>query len=306
MPSSAIKTLSFSIGQSTKDKFAAWQGRLNEVITGFPGFISLEFISLAEGKWSVVERFADTASAEAWEADLQYRELLKELQELNTEKTRQEKSRGSHFSKSVVEVFVTQVSPDKIADYRAWSARMHQVEAKFPGFQRAYVQAPSQDKGGNWITMLQFDTVENLDYWLNSPERQQVLQESATFVTSLENHRIISPFSGWFNGEEAAEESSPVWKQTMIILLVLYPIVMLELKYLFPLLGMLNSSFSTFIANAISVSLISYPMMPIAIKWLGWWLSPRLPRYWQQTIVGTLLLFLLYAIEIAVFWDFLS
>ena len=83
---------------------------------------------------------------------------------------------------------------------------------------------------------------------------------------------------------------------------------MLELKYLSPWLTGINSSLVTFIGNAISVTLIAWPMMPIAIQYLSWWLFPthqNLSKK-QVTILGTGILLLLYLIEILIFWNFLT
>jgi antibiotic biosynthesis monooxygenase (ABM) superfamily enzyme len=117
---------------------------------------------------------------------------------------------------------------------------------------------------------------------------------------------MITPYAGWFSPIAKTGEIPAVWKQTMIVLLILFPIVMLELKYLSPWTSNLNPSLSTFIGNAISVSLIAWPMMPIAILFLGWWLSPKGFDIRRATIIGTCLLILLYLVEIAIFWNLLS
>ncbi len=207
---------------------------------------------------------------------------------------------------SVTEVIVTQVSPDKEEAFQKWAAKIHHAEAKFPGFRGVYVQSPRQSKGHSWITLLQFDSTANLDRWLDSSERQEVLKESSDFITSLESHRMVSPYAGWFASIAQTGEIPSVWKQTMIVLLVLFPIVMFELKYLMPWIEGLNSSVGTFIGNAISVTLISFPMMPIAIVFLGWWLAPAGKNRLQKTILGTIMVLGLYLIEIVLFWRFLS
>ena len=91
----------------------------------------------------------------------------------------------------------------------------------------------------------------------------------------------------------------------MIVLLVLFPIVMLEIKFLSPLTSGLNPSLATFIGNAISVSLVSWPMIPIAIWFLEWWLSPQEDKRLQATLVGTGVVLLLYLLEIALLWRLL-
>ncbi len=303
-----IITLKVQVRGKCTIPFADWQAKLNALIPAFPGFISLEFLSITgkKNEWTIVQRFFDAESASAWCKSQPYQELRDELQKFVTEDGIQEASANeANLHNGVTEVIIAEVNPEKESAYREWSAKMHQVEAKFPGFRGVYVQSPVHNRGRYWITLLQFDTARSLDQWLKSSERLAVLKESAPLITSLETHRVISPYSGWFASIAKVGESPPLWKQTMIILLVLFPIVMLELRFLNPLLQGLDISLGTFIGNAISVTLISWPMMPIAIFFLGWWLSPEKEKRLQATIIGTCIVLLLYLLEIIVFWNFM-
>lgn len=305
----SILTIKVQIRPECKADFVRWQSKLHETIATFPGFSSLEISSTGESAkpfWSIVQRFHDNASTSAWLASEERRALLDEIRKYllsNKPESLQELEGDSEgFENGVTEVFVTQVSPDKEAVYRQWIAKIHQAEANFPGFQGMYVQAPQKGHGRNWITFLQFDNQENLNRWLASEERETVLKEAKPLIESLESHRVISPYAGWFAKVSTGAKPPALWKQTMLILLVLFPIVMLELKYLPLLIGSLNLSLSTFIGNAISVSLISWPMMPIALFFLGWWLVPKKGKELSYTLLGTGIIVLLYLIEIAVFW----
>ncbi len=299
-----ITTLRVNISPESKIAFVNWQAKLNAVITGFPGFISLEFLSSPDQQeaWTVVQRFYDAEKVSSWRASKQHMELMDELRSLVADNDIKETTGGeSNSGCGVTEVIVTQVNPGNEKAYRDWSAKIHQIEAKFPGFRGVYLQSPTHSQGRNWITLLQFDTPENLDHWLTSTERQKILNESVPLITSLESHRVVSPYAGWFASIAKSGEAPPVWKQTMIVLLVLFPIVMLELKYLSPWTANLGGSLSTFIGNALSVTLISFPMMPIAIWFLGWWLSPGNEKRLQKTVAGSAIVFLLYLIEVLIF-----
>jgi hypothetical protein len=164
------------------------------------------------------------------------------------------------------------------------------------------VQAPTDSQGTTWLTFLQFDTAENLDRWLVSSQRQEVLRKADILVLSLESHRVISSYAGWFAKASTQGIAPPVWKQTMMVLLVLFPIVMLEVKYILPWLTGLHPAISTFIGNALSVTLVSWPLMPLAIFFLRWWLTPERKRQVQVNFIGILVLVLLYSGEIAFFW----
>lgn len=204
----------------------------------------------------------------------------------------------------IIEVFITEVDPVKEHIYRDWIAKIHQVESQFQGFQGIYVQHPTKGHSRHWITFLRFDTHQNLDRWLASKERLEMLREAEPLVISMERHRVISPYEGWFSSFAKNGDLPAVWKQSMLVLLVLFPIVMMESKYLLPYMQTLNRSLGTFIANSISIILIAWPMMPIAIWFLGWWLSPQPERKWINSM-GACVVIVLYFLEIILFWEFL-
>lgn len=299
-----VKTL-----PEAKGHFIDWQSQLNAKIANFPGFISLEIVSPSQGQpeWAIVQRFATVENIKQWRHSDAYQNLIRQLNDFlpNEEEGAIQEEEIEQDQATVTEVFVTEVSPEKEHIYREWIAKIHCVEATFPGFRGTYVQSPSQSQGKNWITFLQFDSPENLDHWLKSPERQMILKEGESLIDYLESHRIASAYGGWFASIAKKGELPPAWKQTMIVLLVLFPIVMLEMRYLSPLISSLNPSLGMFISNAISVSLVSWPMTPIAIRLLGWWLSPQAKTRKRDTIIGTVIVFLLYLIEVVIFWTLL-
>lgn len=291
-------------------EFADWQSEYHALIASFGGFISLEFLSTKKGldeEWTIFQRFSHTDQVRDWRSSEKRRHLLENLipllKENDSKYIIESESKISQSCCGITEVFVTQVSPEKEKKYREWIAEIHQEEAKFPGFIGVHVQAPSQ--GRNWITFLQFDTAQNLDKWLSSKEREKILSQSESMIESLDSHRVITPYAGWFSS--IAKEGAlppPAWKQTMVVLLVLFPIVMLELKYFSILTQNLPLSLATFLANALSVVLIAWPFMPLAIKSLSWWLLTKGESAKQVTIAGTLLIIVFYLIEIVFFLFF--
>ena len=283
------KILEFKVKDTERVAFAKWQAELHAQISEAVGFESLEILSPSSEKelWTITYTFDSQEHAAAWIP--LWQELERSLTPLlDSSLNIQEKS----TSAGVTEVILVHVNPSQEALFKAWMGKIHQVEAAFAGFKGVYVQAPKE--GNQWITLLQFDSQEHLDAWLSSKERSQILKEGEALIQSLETHRVVSAFSGWFTGQEG---SPPAWKQTCLVLLVLYPIVMLEMHYFNPLLSALPFPLVTFFSNALSVTLISWPFLPIAIYLLGWWLHPK-TRY---PVLGLLLLLFLYFVEIAWF-----
>lgn len=304
-----IITTQVNVVPPLKNQFIDWTSKLNSIIAGFPGFVSLEVLSPTDPstqKWSIIQKFSNSESVNHWRQSESRRSLIEELTHLlgNSEAINIEEveSRLSQQLGGVTEVILTHVSPGMETAYREWFAKIHKMEAKFPGFRGVYLQSPSKGQENNWITLLEFDNQTHLDAWLSSPEREKILHESTVFVSSFEAHRVISPYAGWFGSLAKQSDIPPTWKQTMIVLLVLFPIIMLELKFLSPLTHELNKSVATFIGNAISVILLAWPFVPIAIRCLTWWLSPKGAHQQLLTILGTIVVLLLYGIEIFLFW----
>jgi antibiotic biosynthesis monooxygenase (ABM) superfamily enzyme len=79
---------------------------------------------------------------------------------------------------------------------------------------------------------------------------------------------------------------------------------MLELRFLNPHLKSLNPALGTFIGNAISVALTTWPLIPLAIWGFSAWLYPEnKPRWLVMTM--PVVLVLCYLIEITLLWNLL-
>lgn len=301
-----LVTTRVAIPPESQELFVDWQSKLNDLIANFPGFLSLEILApddSAGGTWTFVQRFTDASSAAAWNAAPRRQQLFEELRSIAKNRAVEDVTGGERLLSGVTEVLITRVAAEQEEGFRKWLAKIHQAEAKFPGFRGMYVQSPNDGCGIHWITFLRFNSAENLDRWLASSDRAEILKELDPMITALESHRVISPYAGWFGSIAKVGEIPSVWKETMLVLLVLFPIIMLEFKFLSPFTHGLNISLATFIGNAISVSLIAWPGMPLAIWFFAWWLSPRGDRT-KINLAGTLLLLIVYLIEILILWSF--
>ena len=130
----------------------------------------------------------------------------------------------------------------------------------------------------DFVAILRFDSEANLQAWLNSPQRRQLLDEAAPLTAEFHTRMAQSGFEQWFR--DATPQGAPppaAWKMNMIVLLTLYPVV-----FLWGLCGghansdrsiHLNFPVALFIGNAFSVILTSY-LVPWTAKRLSWWLTP--------------------------------
>ena len=138
---------------------------------------------------------------------------------------------------------------------------------------------------------------------MNAPERKKLLAETRDFIESEELMRLATAFPGWVPIDPMTGQGPPNWKAALLVLLGLFPIVMLELRFLNPILGQLglHASLATFIGNAVSVALTSFLTMPLCVRVFGWWLFPKADPS-GATFRGVVFICLLYVVEVAALW----
>jgi antibiotic biosynthesis monooxygenase (ABM) superfamily enzyme len=287
--------------------FADWHARMSIAPGGFPGFIGTEVKAPAgpeENEWSVVQHFRSVDEMRAWQRSDVHQHLLNQIGAIAGSNALRELENGEVDSdSSVTEVIATIVKPGLENSYREWAEKIHAVEAQFPGYRGGLLQPPVSEKQPYWTTLVRFATPHELDNWLNSAERKKLLGEHEGIVRSWHMRRLPNSFAGWFPSEDPDRESPTTLKQSLVVLLVLFPIVMAELRFLAPLLSRLPPAPATFVGNAISVGLIGWPLMPLAVVFLNWWLSPRPGATSAQRAAGYALIAALYVAEIAALWN---
>ncbi len=177
---------------------------------------------------------------------------------------------GQQRPKSTVTAVITNlVALGKEDDFRQWHNRIRAVQATFPGYQGADVQPPIEGVNPNWVTFLRFDSAEHLRCWLDSPECAELRVSSEPIMQKAEYRMARTSFESWLPRSEQEEANPPPnWKVSMIVLMVLYPIVMLEIIFLYPPLTAIGTGPTTFIANAIGVAATGLVLVPLASRLL--------------------------------------
>ena len=286
--------------------FSSWHAKMCTIASEVPGFISAEVNAPPPSgppEWRIIQHFRSDDQLRAWRQSDQHRRLLLEAESLveqnGTPGLLEEEAPEAREDGTVTEVVTTYVKPDKIGEYTEWAAKIHKVEAQFPGYRGGFLQPPTSASQSYWTTLVRFATPEQLDAWLRSSDRQKLLCEHDALVSSWSHHRMPSSFAAWFPADQTGGASPPTWKQSMIVVLMLFPIVMAEIRFLSPWTHGLNPSLATFIGNVISVVLLAWPFMPLAIRPLNWWLLPAQDAPSWINPAGFVLVVVLYAVEIA-------
>src|SRR5262249_39931297 len=210
------------------EQFAAWQQQMSDAISRFPGFLGQSIIPPnppAQVDWVIVQHFDRLEHARGWLQSEQRLQLLNTIQSLLVGQDDVHLSAddsGPEPAAPVTAVISMRVQPGQEAAYQDWQRRIAAVEATFPGFTGYRLDPPVPGVQDNWTTMIRFDSDEHLDAWLNSEQRQKLLEETPHFSAEYHTRKVRTGFDQWFtSGRGAGAEAPPAWKGNMIVLLAL-------------------------------------------------------------------------------------
>ena len=294
----------------SEGEFAQWHVRWQSSVLASKSALSVELWPPAppdQLETVTLARFASVDALRQWRRGDRNRELIAEVAPLVegglVMQLVGQAAADYSVRHGVTMVMVTDIKPGKEAAYRAWADRIQKLQATFPGYVGSFVQPPQQSETG-WTTVLRFDSTAHLDAWLKSDARAAMVKESADLVQGFHAQRIDTSFPGWVANDPATGKPPNMWKTAGLVLLTLFPVIMLELRFLNPQLATLNPAVRTFIGNAISVAVTTWPLMPLAIWIFSAWLFPENKPRWL-VLTSPFVLLLCSLIEIDLLWHLL-
>jgi antibiotic biosynthesis monooxygenase (ABM) superfamily enzyme len=310
--SPAVLIVTARLRPGTDEKFAAWKFRHDTVIAKARGFIGSDIIPPKQpgGNWTIILNFRTTEDLAAWQQSRERAALIAEgaplLEDGRFAESVQPPNGKEDSGSNVTEVIFSKIKPGMENRYREWAVRIQAAQAKYPGYRGMFLQPPAES-GGLWTTIIRFDTAAQLEAWMNAPERKTLLAESKAFIEHEQLTRLATSFPGWVPVDPVTGKGPPDWKTAMLVLLGLFPVVMLELRFLSPILAKLglHASLATFIGNSLSVAATSFITMPLFVRWFGWWLFLKEGQTGNVTLKGVAVMICLFAIEVAVLWHLL-
>lgn len=299
------------VRQGHEQEFRAWHARWQHEMLQSPGARSFEVLPRTPDQDEIVgvANFDTVDALRVWRRSEANRTLIDDAREHvegGVIMQIADKAATEHYAQNgVTEVIITRVKTGKEQEYRAFADRIQRAQQSFPGYIGSFVQPPQHNETG-WTTVLRFQSLRDLDHWLNSPERKALLEESEALIEGFAAQRVDTSFPGWVPADPATGKPPNMWKTAGLVLLVLFPVIMLELRFLNPVLRAAHfpPALGTFTGNAISVALTTWPLMPIVIRAFHPWLFPEgQPKWLVLTSPGILLA--CYLVELTILWKLL-
>lgn len=303
--SSASFVVQYRLRDGAGREFSRLLGDVSVALVGAAGYLGTEVhLDSAGVSPTVVWRFGTTAEARAWSTGADLRAFEDSLAPYSTGAPMHNVILNPGSSGSASTVITTRVTPGSDAWFAEWQGRMGAAQQQFPGYVGQRVQAPVPGVNADWVAIVAFDSAEDLHRWEDSAERKALVAESAPYVQRYDVRPADSAFESWFTKSESGGKPPPAWKLSAIVLLVLYPIVMLEfftLNHVTTDWLHLEPALGVFIGNAVSVAITGFLLIPWASGLLNWWLVPPESQAVRRTWQGVAVIVGLYAISILVF-----
>ncbi|WP_241999893.1 MULTISPECIES: antibiotic biosynthesis monooxygenase [Streptomyces] len=308
---SATVVTSQKVRPGHADEYQRWQNRTNEAAREFDGFEGSEVYppgAGSENEWVTVFRFSGIDYLTAWLESDRRRELLAEGRRFFEEAPTQEVLRGGspaeQAPETVTAVISHDVKPGREEGFLCWQEKILKAQEKSPGFMGSELFRPVEGVEDRWVAVFRFDSREHLEEWLGSDARSKLLEEGRTYFASYDVRKVGSAFSGWFRfGKGAQDAAPPNWKQAMSVILALYPTVMVLNLTVGSELGRLGvpGYVGLFIGNVLSVSTLTWLLMPLVNKVLAFWLAPGRARSLRVHVAGAAAVVICYLLFIAIF-----
>lgn len=299
-----------SVRPERSEDFARWQGETSNMIASFPGFVEQRLMPPnppLQVDWVILQRFHSMEDAQRWLGSSERQNRIEGAAPFligrdDVHIVRDDE--GGRKPAPVSAVISTRVKPGKEVEYRAWERKIAAAQSKAPGLQGYRFEPPVPGIQDDYVAILRFDTQANLQAWLDSPVRKQLIEEAAPLTDEF-HARVGTGFEQWFRDESSGGPLS-VWKMDMIVLVLLYPIVFLWGVWAgTPILqDKLNMpwALNLFIGNIFSVGLTGF-MVPWVANHMGWWMFPK-GNVVRANLAGAAIMCAVYALSIWAFWKF--
>ncbi len=173
----------------------------------------------------------------------------------------------------VTAVITHRVKTGRQEGYEEWIKGISAAAREFEGHLGVSILRPQPDSPPDYVIVLQFDACDHLTAWLKSDIRNAWIERVKPLIQEQESIQILSGLESWFQLPKQVGHKPPkrykqailIWVGVMIVSLGVSPLIA-------PLLSFLPWLLKVAVNVAITVTLLSYVIMPRLTRWFKRWL----------------------------------
>jgi antibiotic biosynthesis monooxygenase (ABM) superfamily enzyme len=160
--------------------------------------------------------------------------------------------------------------------YATWLNEIGPLVRAWKGHLDWQIIRPLTGLTGTYTVVIRFDSRENLESWMHSPERLRLIDKVQPLLAQKDDFFIRSGLDFWFTPEGAKAKIPVRWKQFLVTWSAIFPLVLGASLVVPPLLRILglpdNHYLYTLLATGLVVFMMVYVVMPRYTKLIQRWL----------------------------------
>jgi antibiotic biosynthesis monooxygenase (ABM) superfamily enzyme len=183
----------------------------------------------------------------------------------------------SGFEEVVTLVIKHRVKAGCEVPYEAWLRNIVSIAGQQAGHLGVDVMRGKQAGLDLFTCVLRYRTTEDMQRWLDSPQRQALVADAAPMLADGDQTEVNRLNEFWFAPQADAAAPPPRWKQAVVTLLVILPHTLLVPLLWGPLLSLhaflSNYVVATFLITLTIVVSVVYLFMPLATRLFAPWMA---------------------------------
>ena len=253
-------------------EFGEWVESVSSTAATFPGHVGSEVQPPGvahPADWVTVYRFDSQANLDRWLESPERASMMRVGDRLTAGPTREQ--RVARAAEAVTAVMSQRILPADLAGFKKAEAEIGAAMARFPGFISLEHSPPISGVQDDYVVSFTFASRADLDHWLESDSRRQVLRLVEPFIDGERTLNVIGGFGGWFVAEK--EQAPKQWKQATAVLIALYPTTVtlsLVQQQFFPDVPWVPA---LFVSNVLGIAALTWLLMPPLTSLLSGWLE---------------------------------
>jgi uncharacterized protein len=173
-------------------------------------------------------------------------------------------------------VITHRIRSNKHAEYELWLGEIAPRCQAAPGHLDWHIVRPIPGLTETYTVIIRFDTTENLKSWMESSERERLIEKAQPLFVGADDFYISSGLDFWFTPSGAKAKVPVRWKQYLVTWSAIYPLALGVPFVISPVLRSIgippSVPISTLAVTAIVVLIMVYVVMPRYTRLVQRWL----------------------------------
>lgn len=167
------------------------------------------------------------------------------------------------------------VKPGHEDAYEEFLAGISGAAKAFPGYLGDEVFRPADGTGGEYRVVYRFDSSAHLRGWLESRERAAWLERAEPHVAGPMRTQFLTGLESWFTlPTQPGTPAPPPYKMAILTWVTIFPLITLVVVVSAPLIGSLPIVPRLAVTTLVTVSLMTWAVMPRVTRLMRRWLYP--------------------------------